>query len=110
MRDSKIYFEDIVQAIKKIQNYTKDMSLSKFKKDHLVKDAVLRNLSIIGEAANHISSLDKKNIPNIEWRNIIGLRNILIHEYFGIDDEIIWDVVKNHLPDLKKEIKRYLRK
>ncbi len=108
MRDSNVYLKDILQAIKKIEKYTKGLSLAVFKQDSLIKDAVLRNLSIIGEAANHIPSSTKKSIVDIEWRKIIDLRNILIHEYFGIDDEIIWDVVENKLPELKRAITKHL--
>ena len=106
MRDYKLYLDDILLAIKKIEKYTKDLPLKKLKGDTLVVDAVVRNLEIIGEAVKNIPSRLKEKHPDIEWKKISGLRDILAHEYFGIDLEILWDIIKNKLPDLKKEISR----
>ena len=106
MRDYKLYLDDISQAIKKIEKYTKGMSSKELKKDDLVIDAVVRNLEIIGEAVKNIPSRIKDKHPDVEWKKISGLRDILAHEYFGIDLEILWDIVKNKLPDFKKEIFR----
>jgi len=109
MRDSNIYLKDILQSIKKIEKYTKGITLSKFKKNSLVKDAVLRNLGVIGEAARRVLPLVQNDIQDVDWSKIIGLRNILIHEYFGVDDEIIWDVVVGKLPQLKQAVTKYLK-
>lgn len=109
MRDSNLYLYDILQAIRKIERYTKNAALSDFKKDMLLKDAVFHNLTIIGEAANHLSSSVKVKMPAIEWRKIVDLRNILIHEYFGIDDHIVWSVIIDKLPQLKKEVRSFLK-
>jgi len=107
-RDYKVYLNDILEAIRKIQNYTKNMSFSEFKRNELVQDAVIRNLEIIGEAVKRIPDDIKRRHPHIEWRKIAGLRDILIHAYFGIDLEIIWDIIKNKIPDLKEKISRIL--
>jgi uncharacterized protein with HEPN domain len=105
MRNSKLYIADILLAIKKIKKYTADLTLGKLKKNDLVIDAVVRNLEIIGEAAKNISVAIVEKNKNIEWKKISGLRNILAHEYFGVDVEIVWDIIKNKLPELEKEIK-----
>lgn len=109
MRDYKLYLDDILQAIKKIEKYTKDLPIKKLKKNDMIIDAVVRNLEIIGEAVKNVPSHIKEKYPNIEWKKISGLRDILAHEYFGIDSEILWDIIKNKLPDLKREISRLLK-
>ena len=110
MRDYKLYLDDILEATTRIEKYTKELTLEKFKKDNLVIDGVVRNLEIIGEAVKNIPADVKDKHPDIEWKKIAGLRDILAHEYFGIDIEILWDIVDNKLPELKKEISRLLKK
>ncbi len=105
MRSSKLYFADILQSIRRIKKYTAGLTLDKLKRDDLVIDAVVRNLEIIGEAAKNIPVSVKGKNRNIEWKKISGLRNILAHEYFGVDVEIVWDIIKNKLPELGREIK-----
>jgi len=107
-RDYKVYLNDILEAIRKIQNYTKNMGFSEFKRNELVQDAVIRNLEIIGEAVKRIPDSIKREHPHIEWRKIAGLRDILIHAYFEIDLEIIWDIIKNKIPSLKEKILKIL--
>ena len=99
-RDWLLFVQDIIEAIETIQNYTLNMNKSDFLKDNKTQDAVIRNLEIIGEAARSIPEEYKKNTPSIEWRKIIALRNILIHEYFGVSREILWDIIDNKLSDL----------
>lgn len=110
MRDYKLYLDDIIEAIKRIEKYTKDLAVEKFKKDDLIIDGVVRNLEIIGEAVKNIPANVKDKYSEIEWKKIAGLRDILAHEYFGVDLEILWDIVENKLPALKKEIFRLLKK
>ncbi len=110
MRDCSLYFDDIKKAIVKIEKYSKGLSLQKFKKNSLVIDAIIRNLEVIGEASKHIPEKVKKSHPNVEWKKITAFRNVLIHEYFGVDSEILWDVVVNKIPALKKEILSVTRK
>ena len=109
MRDYRLYLDDISKAIKKIEKYTKGLSLAELKKKDLIIDGIARNLEIIGEAAKSIPKRIKEKYPDIEWRKISGLRDILAHEYFGIDLEVLWDIVKNKLPDFKKEISIILK-
>lgn len=109
MRDYKLYLDDILEATKRIEKYTKKLTLAKLKKDELTVDGVVRNLEIIGEAVKNIPANIKEKYPDIEWKKIAGLRDILAHEYFGVDLEVLWDVVENKLPDLKKKIARLLK-
>ena len=110
MRDYKLYLDGILEAATRIEKYTKGLSLKKLKKDDLTIDGVVRNLEIIGEAVKNIPADVKEKHPDIEWKKIAGLRDILAHEYFGIDVDILWDIVENKLPHLKKEISSLLKK
>jgi uncharacterized protein with HEPN domain len=103
-RAYKVYIQDILEAIKKIENYTHDLDYNDFKKSDLTVDGVVRNLEIIGEAAKNIPTEIKIKYKNIEWKKIMGLRDILIHEYFGVDLVILWDIIQNKLPSLKKAV------
>ena len=107
-RDYKIYLEDISEAIGKILKYTEKMSAEEFGKDAKTVDAVIRNLEIMGEAIKKVPDEIRAKDPAIDWRRISGLRDILIHEYFGIDDQIVWDIIQNKLPVLKKQVKALL--
>ena len=109
MRDFKLYLDDIVEAAKRIARYSKGMTVEKLKKDTLILDAIVRNLEIIGEAAKNIPRQIKEKYPEVEWKKIAGLRDILAHEYFGIDFEVVWDIVMNKLPILKMQIKHILK-
>ncbi|MCK4463355.1 MAG: DUF86 domain-containing protein [Candidatus Omnitrophica bacterium] len=109
MRDYNLYIEDILTATKSIEKYTKGLNFLDFKKNNLIIDAVVRNLEIIGEAAKNIPPNLRNKAPQIEWKKICGLRDILAHEYFGVDVEVVWDILKNKLPDLKKKIKTLRR-
>ena len=100
-RDYKVHLEDILEAIHKIRAYTAGMSLPTFAADAKTFDAVVRNLEIIGEAAKGLPEPVRAQHAEIDWKRIAGLRNILIHEYFGVDATIIWDIVQNKLTALE---------
>ena len=104
MRNDRLYLKDILSAVKRIEKYTKHLSFRSFKKSDLVIDGVIRNLEIIGEAAKKLPPGIKEKYREVEWRKIAGLRDILAHEYFGVDLEVIWGIVKSKLPELKKAI------
>lgn len=104
-RDYKVYLEDILEAIGRIRTYTAGLSADSFAADNKTLDAVLRNLEVIGEAVKCIPDEVRLQHLHVEWKKMAGLRDILIHHYFGIDAEIIWDVVQNKLPELERQIR-----
>lgn len=103
-RPLKLYFDDIIEAINKIEEYTKEMTFEDFKKDTKTIDAVVRNIEVIGEAAKHIPAGVRVKHIGIPWKEIIGTRSKVIHEYFGVDTEILWKTVVEDIPLLKKQI------
>jgi uncharacterized protein with HEPN domain len=103
-RDYKASLEDILEAIEKINEYANDLTYEEFSEDSKTIDAVIRNLEIIGEASRNIPKEIRSRYSDIKWQRIISLRNVLIHEYFGITLKVIWDIVKNKLPLLEKQI------
>jgi uncharacterized protein with HEPN domain len=105
MRDEILYVEDCLEAISKILKYTKDLTEKQFFSNEMVFDAVIRNFEIIGEAAKNIPTNLRDQYPDIPWKNIIAMRNIISHEYFGISKKIIWKTILL-LPDLKKKIQK----
>ncbi|MDP3920888.1 MAG: DUF86 domain-containing protein [Candidatus Omnitrophota bacterium] len=107
-RDAIVYLEDILQAIERIRQYTEGYDLSKFKNDMRTADAVVRNLEILGEAVKKLPDETRSKQPHIEWVKIGSLRDILIHEYFGVDLDILWDVVTSKLPALEQAVMKLL--
>jgi len=109
-RDYKAFINDILDAIHRIESYTENLTFDDFSGSQLYQDAVVRNLEIIGEAVKRLPDELIEKYPDIEWKKIAGLRDILIHAYFGIDIEIVWDVIQNKLPELKDQISLILSK
>ena len=99
-RDWLQQLDDIQQAIGKIDAYVAGLDFDAFVADGKTQDAVIRNLEILGDAARTLPEEVKKQAPEIEWRKIIALRNLLIHEYFGVSMQVVWDVVANKLDEL----------
>lgn len=108
-RSYTLYLNDIIQAMNKIDRYSKDLDHDSFVNNDMVVDAVLRNIEIIGEAAAQIPESIKQNYSQIPWKRIIGLRNIVIHEYFGVDLENIWKIVAENIPETKPQIIEMLK-
>jgi len=106
MRDSKVYIDDIKDALKRIEEYTKGITFASFEKNQMLVDAVIRNLAVIGEAVKNLPQDVKKEFPTIEWKKIAGLRDILVHAYFGINKKIVWDIVETKVPELKQILKQ----
>lgn len=109
-RNYKMFIEDILDSINKIEKYIGTLKYVDFEKDSLVIDAVTRNLEIIGEAANNVPENVRLVHPEIPWNRMIGLRNVAIHEYFGLDLEIIWEIISKNLPEIKGLIVDVLKK
>jgi uncharacterized protein with HEPN domain len=108
LRDYKQQLDDILQAITFIREYVQDMDYETFETDRKTQHAVIRNLEVIGEAARVIPDEIKEKTEEIEWHKIIALRNILIHEYFGINLKIVWDVIQNKLDAVESTCRRLL--
>ena len=99
-RDWRLNWADIQLSCRKIQRYTAGMDQAAFMADERTYDAVVRNLAIIGEAAKQLPDEARSLAYQIEWRKIAGMRDVLIHAYFGIDDATLWDVISNKVPEL----------
>lgn len=107
-RDEVMYLQDVAESCDKILRFTAGLSQSDLIGDEKTYDAVVRNLEIIGEAAKHIGEDLRRQMPDIEWRKAAGLRDMLAHAYFGIDNDILWDVVQNKVPQLATSINGFL--
>ena len=108
-KDPEIYLGHILEAIEKIKKFSKDMDRDEFLENDLVMDAVVRNIEIIGEAIKNLPEEFKKENPEIPWRDIAGMRDRIVHFYFGLDFEVIWDTVQIDIPDLEKKIRKVLK-
>lgn len=107
MRDDREGLLDIAEAIERIEKYTA-RGRSAFDEDELIQTWVLHHLQIIGEAVRALSAETTSNSDEIEWQKIIGMRNILVHNYFSIDTDIVWAVIENDLSRLKSVVSSYL--
>lgn len=107
-RDFRLYLDEILEPIHQIRSYMTGLNEDDFARDRKTQDAVIRNLEIIGEAAGNLPEHFQKTAQEIDWRKIKGLRNILIHEYFGINLPIICDVVQNKLRPLERSCRNHL--
>ena len=108
-RDVGLFIEDILESIKAIEEYSKDMNKEELELSRLKQNAIIREIEIIGEAVKNIPENIKNKHKEIEWRKIAGMRDVIIHGYFRIDLNAVWNVIKKDLPTLKKqmlEIKR----
>lgn len=103
-RDPKLLLEDIVAAIRKVERYTAGMDWERFRQDEKTTDAVVRNLEVVGEAVRRLPEDFIARHPNVPWRQAAGLRNRIVHDYFGLDLEIIWEVIQHDLPRLRQQL------
>jgi len=109
-RDYRDYLQDILTAIDDSGEFTRDMAFDAFARDRKTVNAVVRSLEVLGEAAKRIPDIVRAQAPAVPWKYMAGMRDKLIHEYFGVDLGIVWVVVKNELPPLRSEIERLVTK
>jgi uncharacterized protein with HEPN domain len=107
-RDWKIRIHDILQSLEAILTYTRGMRFEDFTGDRKTVDAVIRNFIVIGEAAVHVPDDVCSNHPEIPWYEMRGMRNFVVHEYFGVSDKILWNTIKKDLPSLETRLKKLL--
>jgi uncharacterized protein with HEPN domain len=109
MRDDRERLLDIMGAIERIEKYGK-LGFDEFMRNELIQNWIVHHLQIIGEAVRSLPDSFREKHSEIPWSKIIGMRNILTHQYFGIDVDVVWAVIENDLPDLKEKITRILQK
>ena len=110
MRRDRVYLQHILDSILAIQKFIKGVSKKNFLKNRLIQSAVLRELEIIGEATKNLSREVKKKYSEIPWKKIAGMRDKLIHAYFGVDLDLVWETIKEEIPKLERKIREILRK
>ena len=106
--DFRVYIQDILEAIQRIDEYLTGITFEEFSKDNKTIDAVVRNFAVIGEAAKNVPVSVKRKHPEIAWKRMSGMRDKVIHEYFGVDPHILWDTSKIDLPASKQLLKELL--
>lgn len=104
MNDDTVYLKHIRDAIERIETYTEGLTEDEFKNDSLVQDGVIRQIGIIGEAAKQLSEEARNDIDDVPWNDIAGMRDKLIHGYFGVDLDTVWDTVQDDIPELKNNL------
>lgn len=109
MREYGDYIQDVVDAMDKAMEFTENISFDQFTKDDKTVFAVVRALEIIGEAVKNLPEDFRKDYPDIPWKDIAGMRDKLIHEYFGVVMELVWETVKEKIPDIKPFFEKMLK-
>ena len=107
-RDFLLFLEDIMACIEKLEKYTQGLTFDQFSKNEMAVDAVIRNFEVIGEAVKKIPKEVKQKYSDEEWNEATGFRDVLIHDYFGIDLEAVWDTLKKNVPGFKEKLTRVL--
>ncbi len=109
-KDNVVFLKHILDAINLIEDYLKDKEFQEFRNNHMLQDAVIREIEIIGEAAKNLSVDFKNKYSDIPWRQIAGMRDKLIHGYFGVDLDAVWDTATIDVPSLKERLEEILKK
>ena len=110
IKDNSIYLKHILDAISKIENYTKTVEYKDFFKNSLIQDGVIREIEIIGEASKKLSDEFRERHQKVPWKDITGMRDKLTHDYFGVDIDAVWETVKKDIPFLKQFVTDILKK
>ncbi|MFC1794838.1 DUF86 domain-containing protein [Planctomycetota bacterium] len=108
MKNDRTYLTHILEAIDSIEEYLQGVTFDQFSSTKMIIDAVVRELEIVGEAANNLSEEFRERHSNILWRRMKDMRNFLIHEYFGVNTKVVWDTCNNDLPSLKQFVNAIL--
>jgi uncharacterized protein with HEPN domain len=106
MKDDLAYIDHILLCISKIKNFTKDLTIEDFQKNEMVQDAVIRNIEVIGEASKKVSSNLKTSYYEIPWKEMAGMRDKLIHDYLGVDIQVVWNTIEIDIPFLENLLKK----
>lgn len=108
MKDDRLYLIHIIECLHRVENYTRDYDQEKFMDSPMVQDAVIRNLQVMAESTQKLSETLKEAHPEVDWYRIAGFRNVLVHDYLGVDLDIVWQVIVKDLPGLKQVISSLL--
>jgi len=100
----KVRLQHILDAILEIEDYLQNTSLEDFMQNSMMRFACIKQMEIIGEAGNHVSDETKAKFSTVEWSQILGMRNVFVHEYFGVDSSLVWEIIKTDIPELKVKI------
>ena len=101
-RDYQLFIKDALEAMEAIENFVEGMTFDELTQDDKTSSAVIRKFEIIGEATKHFPEQLKEKYPEVPWKNMAGMRDRLIHAYFGIDYQLVWDTIKNEIPKIKE--------
>ncbi|WXG46964.1 MAG: DUF86 domain-containing protein [Candidatus Atabeyarchaeum deiterrae] len=107
-KDDTFYLRHILDAISRIEEYSHRIVYKDFKDNHLVQDGIIRQIEIIGEATKKLSKQTREKSPAIPWNDMAGMRDKLIHDYFGVDTDAVWDTVEKDIPSLKSKLKNII--
>ena len=105
----KIRLQHILDAIQEIDSYIVDVDFEKFMENSMMRYACIKQMEIIGEASNHVTDEVKSEFLSVEWGQIVGMRNVFVHEYFGVDATIVWEIIKGDIPDLKNKVQEIIQ-
>jgi uncharacterized protein with HEPN domain len=101
-RDWRVYLSDMIDRCDRVLSYTHELQREQFDQHGIAYDATLRNIELLGEAARHIPEQERQKASGIDWRGVIAVRNILVHGYLGVDDDILWDLIRQRIPELRR--------